>query len=188
MILIRILKLRFRCNVMQTPYPITLIVAIAENGVIGKDNAMPWHIPSDLQQFKARTKNRVMIMGRKTFDSLPGVLPGRPHIIISRDAKRKQNSEKVFWVSSIDEALAQAELLIKTEDREAEIMVIGGANLFTQLESQASCLHITHIHASPGGDVFWQFNKKSWQLEREFETISSEKDSADYTVKSYKRA
>src|SRR6476659_11276339 len=83
---------------------ITLVVARAINGVIGRDGTLPWHIPADLKRFKALTMGSAMIMGRKTFDSLPGVLPGRRHIVLTRD--RNWRAEGAEVVHSADEAIA----------------------------------------------------------------------------------
>ena len=86
--------------------PITLVVARAQNGVIGRDGTLPWHLPADLRRFKALTMGSVMVMGRKTFESLPGLLPGRRHVVITRDPSWK--ADGVEGAHSVEEALRVA--------------------------------------------------------------------------------
>ncbi len=100
--------------------PITLVVARAVSGVIGKDGGLPWHISADLRRFKALTMGTVLVMGRKTFDSLPNVLPGRRHIVITRD--RAWRADGVEVAHSPEEALAMA--------GDEPVSVIGGADIF----------------------------------------------------------
>src|SRR3954466_7606959 len=100
--------------------PITLIVARAQNGVIGRDGKLPWHLPADLKRFKALTMGSVMVMGRKTFDSLPGVLPGRRHIVLTRD--RSWNGQGGEVAHDVDDALRLA--------GDQPVSVIGGAGIF----------------------------------------------------------
>ena len=148
---------------------------------------MPWHIPSDLKQFKARTKNRVMIMGRKTFQSLPGILPGRPHIIITHKNETQAAKPDVYWAQDIQSALDTAADIIASEQREKEIMIIGGATIFSQIEEFATELHITHIDLAPEGDVFWQFDQAAWKCVKETGNVQEKGDSAAYCVKTYQR-
>src|SRR4249919_3831623 len=107
-------------GVMERP-PITLLVARAQNGVIGRDGKLPWHLSADLKRFKALTMGSVMVMGRKTFESLPGLLPGRRHIVLTRD--RGWQAEGAEVAHDVDGALRLA-------GREP-ISVIGGAHIFT---------------------------------------------------------
>src|SRR6186997_1688211 len=104
--------------------PITIVLARAINGVIGKDNGLPWHIPGDLKRFKQLTMGSAMIMGRKTFDSLPGVLPGRRHIVLTRDPEWRHDGVDV--VHTIEDSIAAA--------GDTPISVIGGAAVFTMFE------------------------------------------------------
>ena len=123
--------------------PITIVLARAINGVIGKDNGLPWHIPGDLKRFKQLTMGSAMIMGRKTFDSLPGVLPGRQHIVMTRDSGWKV--EGVDVVHDVDSAIAAA--------GNSPISVIGGAAIFDLFEPIADKIELTEVLAEVDGDV-----------------------------------
>jgi dihydrofolate reductase len=120
---------------------ITLIVARADNGVIGRDGKLPWHLPADLKRFKALTMGKPMIMGRKTFESLPGLLPGRRHIVLTRGDWSAEGAEVAHDVWS---ALALAG---------EEAFVIGGAEVFTLFEPLASRWELTEVHEVAVGDV-----------------------------------
>jgi len=123
--------------------PITLVVARAQNGVIGRDGKLPWHLPADLRRFKALTMGSVMVMGRKTFESLPGLLPGRRHLVLTRDCQwEAEGAETVF---SADEAVALA--------GEQPISVIGGAEIFAIFLPHADRLELTEVLADVPGDV-----------------------------------
>jgi dihydrofolate reductase len=122
---------------------IQLVVARATNGVIGKDGRLPWHLPADLKRFKALTTGTVMIMGRKTFESLPGLLPGRRHLVLTRDKGWRAEGAEV--ASSVDEALAAA--------GPATVSVIGGAQIFALFMPLADRLELTEILAEADGDT-----------------------------------
>ena len=122
---------------------ITLILARADNGVIGRDGQLPWRLPADLRRFKALTMGKPMIMGRKTFDSLPSVLPGRRHIVLTRDAA--WSAPGAERVASADEALALA-------GPEA-VMVIGGVAVFELFLPLADRIELTEVHLDTEGDV-----------------------------------
>jgi dihydrofolate reductase len=122
---------------------IVLVVARADNGVIGKDGKLPWHIPADLRHFKAITSSAPMIMGRKTFDSLPGLLPGRRHIVLTRDPSWQSEGAEV--THSPGEAIEVA-----GEDRAA---VIGGAEIFELLLPYATAFELTEVHIDAEGDT-----------------------------------
>lgn len=123
---------------------ITIIVARALNGAIGKDNDLPWHLPVDLKRFKALTMGTAMIMGRKTFDSLPGVLPGRRHIVLTRS--KDWSHEGVDVAHSLEEALALA--------GNEPVSVIGGAAIFDMFEPIANKIELTEVIAEVEGDTF----------------------------------
>ena len=123
--------------------PITIVLARAINGVIGKDGTLPWHIPADLRRFKALTMGSAMIMGRKTFDSLPGVLPGRQHIVLTRDPKWRHDG--VDTVHSLEDSIAAA--------GDTAISVIGGAAVFDMFEPIADRIELTEVLAEVDGDV-----------------------------------
>ena len=123
---------------------LSLIVAAAKNGIIGKDNDMPWHLPADLAYFKKVTLGKPVIMGRKTFESIGRPLPGRRNIVISRNNTYQVTGIEV--VNSITEALA----LVNNVD---EVMVIGGGSIYEHCMSFATRLYITHINATIEGDT-----------------------------------
>ncbi len=123
--------------------PITIVLARAINGVIGRDNDLPWHIPGDLKRFKALTMGSAMIMGRKTFDSLPGILPGRRHIVMTRDPDWAVEGAEV--AHNVQGALALA--------GDTPVSVIGGAAIFELFEPLADRIELTEVLASIEGDV-----------------------------------
>jgi dihydrofolate reductase len=127
---------------MNNP-PITLVVARARNGVIGRDGKLPWHLPADLRRFKALTMGSAMVMGRKTFESLPGLLPGRRHIVLTRSADWRAEGAEV--AGSIAEALELA--------RESAVSVIGGAEIFAEFLPLANRIELTEILADVAGDT-----------------------------------
>jgi dihydrofolate reductase len=136
---------------------ISLILARADNGVIGDKGGLPWRLSDDLRRFKTLTLGKPCIMGRKTWDSLPRKpLPGRMNIVVTRD--RTFAAEGAAVVRSFDDALAQAQ-----KQNPAEIMVIGGAEIFSAAMTGASRIHLTQIHAAPQGDThFPAFDQNVW--------------------------
>jgi dihydrofolate reductase len=127
---------------MEKP-PITIIVARAENGVIGRGGTLPWRIPADLKRFKAVTMGSVLVMGRKTFESLPGVLPGRRHVVLTRDHGWSAPGAEV--AHSINEAIEIA--------RGERISVIGGAEIFGMFLPLAERIELTEVLADVPGDT-----------------------------------
>ena len=123
--------------------PITLIVARAQNGVIGRDGKLPWHIPPDLKRFKALTMGSVMVMGRRTFESLPGLLPGRRHIVLTRD--RDWSAPSVEVAHDVDQALEVA--------GEERVSVIGGAEIFELFLPLVDRIELTEVLADVPGDT-----------------------------------
>ena len=122
---------------------VTLVVARATNGVIGKDGGLPWHISDDLKRFKRLTMGSTLIMGRRTFESLPGILPGRRHIVLTRDPA--WSAEGAETAQSPDQALALA--------GDSPVSVIGGADIFALFEPRAGAVELTEVHGSPAGDT-----------------------------------
>lgn len=141
---------------------LSLIVAMAENGVIGRGDTLPWRIPNDLKHFKSITMGKPIIMGRRTWDSLGGILPGRPHIVLSRDPNFAVDG--VSSAHSLEDALTIAESLT-----EHEIMIIGGAEIYRAALCYVKCIYLTEIHRSISGDTFFpQFNRDAWiEMERQ---------------------
>ncbi|WP_066806890.1 dihydrofolate reductase [Sphingomonas asaccharolytica] len=121
---------------------ISFHLARADNGVIGRDGKLPWHLPADLKRFKAQTIGRPMIMGRKTFESFPSPLPGRRHIVLTRD--RDWSADGAEVAHSVEEALALAG---------NDAAVIGGAEVFALFLDRAERVELTEVHAAPEGDA-----------------------------------
>jgi len=120
-----------------------LILARADNGVIGRDGGLPWRLPADLKRFKALTMGKPMIMGRKTFESFPAPLPGRRHIVVTRDRTWRADGAEV--AHSAQEALALA--------GDGEVTVIGGAEIFALFADRADRIELTEVHFDAEGDV-----------------------------------
>ncbi len=139
---------------------ISIIAAMAENRVIGRDNVLPWRLPADLRHFKALTIGKPIIMGRRTWESLPGLLPERLHIVITR--RPDYRSEGCLLAHSVEEALAAA-------GEVPEVMIVGGAELYRQVLPQARRMYLTLLHAKVEGDVrFPEYDPWEWrELERE---------------------
>jgi dihydrofolate reductase len=123
---------------------ITLVVARARNGAIGRNGTLPWHIPADLRHFKQVTLGTPMIMGRKTFESLPGLLPGRRHIVLTRDTGWSGQGAEV--AHDVEEALALA--------GSGRVSIIGGAEIFEIFMPIADAVELTEVHADLEGDTF----------------------------------
>jgi len=138
--------------------PIALVVAAAENGVIGKGGDLPWRLPEDLKRFKALTLGKPTIMGRKTWDSLPRKpLPGRTNIVITRDPDFRAEGARVVY--GYEEAIAVADA-----ENPREISVIGGAAVFEAALPGASIIHLTEVEGAQDGDVFMpDFDRAQWR-------------------------
>lgn len=132
---------------MSAPPGVFLIYARAANGVIGADGTLPWHLPADLAHFKRLTMGHPLVMGRRTFESLPGLLPGRPHIVLTRDAQ--------WRASGVETALDLPTALALAAGHAAggPIAVIGGAGVFTAALPLADRVELTEIHRDYPGDV-----------------------------------
>jgi dihydrofolate reductase len=133
---------------------ITIVVARARNGAIGRDGALPWRLPADMKHFKAVTMGSAMVMGRRTFESLPGRLAGRRHIVLTRDPGwRAQGAEKA---RSVEEALALA--------GDEPVSVIGGAEIIALFLPRAGAVELTEVHAEPRADTFLPpFDRAEWR-------------------------
>jgi len=138
---------------------VTLVVAVADSGVIGRDNALPWHLPDDLKRFKQLTLGKPIVMGRKTFESIGKPLPGRQNIVVTRDPNYHRDG--ITAVPGIDAAVEAA-------GGAPEVMVIGGAELFRLFLPRATRVHLTRVHGDIDGDVRWPALDHTWDvLERE---------------------
>lgn len=144
---------------------VALVVAMAENGVIGNANRLPWHLPADLRHFKSVTMGKPMLMGRKTFQSIGKALPGRRSLVLTRD--RSFSAEGIELVHTVDEALRVA------GDAD-ELMVIGGADVYRSVLPLAGRIYLTRVHAAVAGDTrFPAIDWNSWRC------VSRSKHTAD---------
>ncbi len=130
---------------------LSIIVAAARNGVIGRNNALPWHLPEDLRYFKQVTMGKPIVMGRKTFESIGRPLPGRTNIVVTRQAD--YSPEGVRVVASLEQALALAEDIALIDGSE-ELMVIGGAEIYAAALPLAKRLYLTEVDAEVEGDAY----------------------------------
>ena len=160
---------------------ITLIAALAENKVLGKDNTIIWHLPDDFKHFKTLTSHHFIIMGRKTFESFPKPLPNRTHVIITRQQDYVA-PEGCIVVHSLAEAFKQTE-------NEAEVFVIGGGEIYQQALQYADKLELTQVHASFEGDAFFpEFSTSDWQLVNESYHPQDERHAYAFTFQTYIRS
>ncbi|MEQ8952307.1 dihydrofolate reductase [Parvibaculum sp.] len=159
---------------------VSFVVAIAENGVIGRDNGLPWRLSGDMAFFKRVTMGKPVIMGRKTWESLPRKpLPGRPNIVVTRDPSYHAEGAEV--ATSAEAALLRGKELA-TGLGVDEIAVIGGAQLYAEMFDHATRLYITEVHAAPAGDVsFPAFDAARWREVSRERHEAGEKDSAPYS-------
>ena len=160
---------------------LSIIVAKAKNNVIGKDNSMLWKLPDDLKRFKEKTTGHTMIMGRKTFESLGGILPDRMHIILSRNPDFNIDSDCVKVVHSLLE-------LQEYMDDEEEHFVIGGATIYKLLMPYANKMYITQINEEFEGDVYFpQIDEKEWNIVEKEKGLKNEQNPFDYEYVTYIR-
>lgn len=165
------------------PPRISLIAAVARNNVIGADQSIPWHIPSDFAWFKAKTMGKPMIMGRKQFETFPRPLPGRPHIVVTRQADYRPDGVSV--VHDLDAALEMARNVAIAAEQD-EIMVIGGGDIYAQAIGKADRLYISHVDLAPVGDVYFPpIDPAIWAVVDMPVLTPSDKDSAAYIIKVY---
>lgn len=142
---------------------LSLIVAMAQNNVIGINNSLPWHLPNDLKYFKKVTMGKPIVMGRKTYESIGKPLPGRRNIVITRQEGYTGvgSDDAIDVVSSLDQAIELGENIALVEGHE-EVMVIGGAEIYKQALLKAERLYITHVLAEVKGDAY--FPEVDWTL------------------------
>lgn len=160
---------------------LSIIVAIAENNVIGKDNRLIWHLPEDLKRFKKLTTGHTIIMGRKTFESLGRVLPNRKHIVLSHDTSFNVPDERVQVISDIS-------LLAEYIDSKEENFVIGGASIYKMLMPYVTKMYVTKINQRFEGDVFFpEIVEEDWKVVETQKGITDEKNVYDYEYITYRR-
>ncbi|MDA9545418.1 diacylglycerol kinase [Bradyrhizobium sp. CCBAU 45321] len=163
---------------------IVFVVAIAENGVIGAGNAMPWRLKSDMARFKALTIGKPVIMGRKTFETLRRPLPRRTNIVVTRDPAYRANGAIVTTSPADAEAVARGDALRRSV---TEIAVIGGAEIYRQWLGRADRLEITEVHARPEGDTHFDIDKAEWDEVERIRHPAGPDDSADLSYVTYRR-
>lgn len=145
---------------------ISIICAVASNNVIGNDNKLIWHIPSDLKRFKNITSGHPMIMGRKTFESLPGILPNRKHIIITRNEDYKIDDERVEIFNSVEDVLH------KYKDSNEEVFVIGGGEIYKLFINYADKMYLTMLNKAFEGDTYFpEIDMNNWMIDNKSENI-----------------
>ncbi len=165
---------------------ISFVVAVAENGVIGRDGSIPWRVPSDLRVFRRLTMGKPVIMGRKTYDSIGKPLEGRDNIVVTRNAAFA--AAGVECAGSIEEALDLASEKAAARGVD-EIMVIGGAEIFLAILARAKRVYFTRIHTRPDGDTFFPALDPGVWHEISVEPISPDsRDTARATLHTYERA
>ncbi|MGE4165355.1 MAG: dihydrofolate reductase [Xanthobacteraceae bacterium] len=170
---------------MTTPFKIVLVAAVGENGVIGYKGQLPWRLKSDLRHFRHVTINRPLVMGRKTYDSIGKPLDHRTNNVLSRDLS--QPAPGTVRATTLEAALGFARDDARKRHTN-EIMVIGGGDLFEMLMPRAARLEITHVHASPPGDVFFPpIDPKVWKEVSRKEFPAGPDDSAPFAVAVYER-
>lgn len=158
---------------------LSLIVAMTENNVIGRDGDMPWRLSADLRRFKSITMGHHMLMGRKTFDSIGRALPGRTTVVISRSAT--YDDPNVLVARSLDEAIELA-----TDDE--KVFVVGGAQIYSLALPKVDRIYLTRIHVELEGDTFFpKLNWGEWNLIDELRGEADEKNNYDYSFLTYNR-
>jgi dihydrofolate reductase len=164
---------------------IVLIVAVADNGVIGANGAIPWRLKSDMARFKAMTMGKPVVMGRKTFLSLRRPLPGRTNIVLTRDGNFRAFGAVVTTSLVEAQAIACADALRRSE---CEIAVIGGAEIYAQWMESADRLEVTEVHARPEGDTrLPAIDAANWEEVARARHSASADDSADFSYVTYRR-
>lgn len=166
---------------------IVLIAAVARNGVIGADNDMPWRLSTDLKRFKQMTLGKPVVMGRKTFLSFGGKpLPGRPHVIISRDPDYAPEGAEA--ATSLEAALERAGTLAR-ELGVDEIVIMGGGQIYAQAMPLANRLEITEVEVDPQGDTrFPEIDPEIWRETARVAGDRGDRDSANFTFVTYLRS
>ncbi len=158
---------------------ISVIAAMSENRVIGRDGALPWHLPTDLARFKSITTGHTVIMGRKTFESVGQPLPNRRTIVITRN--NDYQCAGVFIAHSLDEALDHAA-------REDEIFILGGEAVYQMALSRADCLYLTIIHATIEGDTYFPtFDFDDWKLVEDERHEADDRHAYAFSFRRYER-
>jgi dihydrofolate reductase len=164
---------------------LSLIVAIAENGIIGREGELPWHIAADLRRFKRLTMGHAIVMGRKTWESIGRPLPGRTSIIVTRRAEYDPGDRNVLVATSLDEALKFAR---QADCQQDQIFIIGGAAIYADTLPRADRLYVTRVHSEVDGDVsFPAVEWNDWELREQSRHTADSLNDHDYTFEMYER-
>lgn len=164
---------------------ISMIAAVAENGVIGNGVEIPWRIPSDFAHFKRTTMGKPLIMGRKTFEAIGRPLPGRTNIIVSRQAGYQPDG--VIVINSLDAAIEHGKTIAKTDGLD-EIMIAGGGEIYKQGLIHADRLYVSHVALSPVGNAYFpEISPDVWRISAEPEVFPAKNDSSSYKICIYER-
>ena len=165
---------------------LTLVVAIAKNGIIGRDGALPWRLSSDLKRFKAATIGKPVLMGRKTWESLPRrPLPGRPNLVLSRDPNFRAEGG---WNFTKLDALIAAGRAMAEESGAEEVCVIGGAHLFEATLPLADRIVLTEVNLEPTGDTHFSIDRTTWREVSHENVAAGPNDDADFVVRILERS
>jgi len=160
---------------------LTCIVAIGDNFAIGKNNNLLWHFSKDLKRFKRITSGNTIIMGRKTFESLPGILPGRHHIVITQNKDFVVNDERVTVINSKEALLAYL-------DDSKEYFVIGGGEIYKLLLPYCNKIHLTQVHKAYEAEVFFpKLNYSEWNVKEEETGFIDDDKTTSYSFLTLKR-
>ncbi len=157
---------------------LSLIVAASENGVIGRDGDLPWHLSEDLKQFKRRTLGHHIVMGRKTFDAIGRLLPGRTTVILTTNPTYQR--EGTIVVHSMEE-------LAKVIAHDGEPFIVGGAELYRQTLRHTRTLYLTRVHTTLTGDATFEFDPHGWSLLASEQYSKGPKNDFDFTLEKYER-
>ncbi|MFV8226201.1 dihydrofolate reductase [Christiangramia aquimixticola] len=158
---------------------ITMIAAAAENNALGKDNDLVWHLPDDFKRFKRLTSGHYIIMGRKTFESFPKLLPNRTHVIITRN--KDYNPEGTIVVHSIEEAL-------KVCKSDEQPFIIGGGEIYKMGMEYADRIELTRVHSQFDADTYFpEINESDWEIVKEEFHDKDEKHDESFTYLTYER-
>lgn len=160
---------------------LSIIVAKANNNVIGKDNTLIWHLPEDLKRFKALTTGKTIIMGRKTFDSLGRILPNRKHVVITRNLDFKVDSDMVKVIHEIEE-------LKEYINSKEECFVIGGGVIYNMLMPYVDKIYVTQLNEDFEGDTYFPvIDENIWKIEKREEGIKNQENPYNYEYIDYIR-
>lgn len=163
---------------------ISIIAAVSNNGVIGSDGNIPWKCPTDLAYFASKTRNKAVVMGRKTHESIGKILPGRKNIVVSRDSPRFDPEHKAIWIRKLFDPVAERDMILDLED---EIFIIGGQTLYEYFLPKCDKVYLTRILADVVGDTFFPKLDSTWRISEQSDIIQGEKDQYPMRFMTYVR-